>query len=81
MHVQLMSVHSALDGSRGSAFLVTARLYGSDGPKTNREVALVLSPRPGRYARLLSANQTHVRSYLAALVRRRTKMHQTAPRL
>ena len=41
----------------------------------NREAALVLSPRPGHCARLLLANQAHVRSSLAVLVRRRTEMH------
>ena len=35
-YVQLISVHSVLGGSRGSAFLVTARrLCGSDGPPKN----------------------------------------------
>ena len=48
-------MHSALGGSRGSAFLVTARLSESDGPKTNGEVALARSPRPGRCARLSPA--------------------------
>ena len=32
-HVQLIPVHSAFGGSRGSALLVTARLSESDGPK------------------------------------------------
>ena len=36
-------MHSALGGSRCSAFLVTARLSESDGPKTNGEVALARS--------------------------------------
>ena len=70
-------------GSRGSAFLflVTARLCGSDAPKKNREVALVRSPRPACCARLLLANQTHIRLSLAVAVGRRTEMHQTTPRL
>ena len=65
-YVQLIFVHSVLGGSRGSAFLVTARrLCGSDGPPKKREIARVLSPQPGCCARLLSANQTHARSSLA----------------
>ena len=68
-------------GSRGSAFLVTARLCGSDAPKKNREVALARSPRPACCARLLWANQAHTRLSLAVAVGRRTEMHQTAPRL
>ena len=68
-------------GSRGSAFLVTARLCGSDAPKKNREVALARSPRPACCARLLWANQTHIRLSLAVAVGRRTEMHQTTPRL
>ena len=49
--------------------------------KKNRQVALVRSPRPACCARLLWANQAHARPSLAVLVRRRTEMHQTAPRL
>ena len=48
------------------AFLVTARLCGSDAPKKNREVALVRSPRPACCARLLWANQTHIRLSLVS---------------
>ena len=54
---------------------------GSDVPKKNREVALARSPRPACCARLLWANQTHIRLSLAVPVGRRTEMHQTAPRL
>ena len=49
--------------------------------KKNREVALARSPRPACCARLLWANQTHIRLSLAVPVGRRTEMHQTAPRL
>ena len=49
--------------------------------KKNREVALVRSPRPACCARLLLANQTHIRLSLAVAVGRRTEMHQTTPRL
>ena len=46
----------------------------------NREVALVRSPRPACCARLLWANQTHIRLSLAVAVGRRTEMHQTIHR-
>ena len=49
--------------------------------KINREVALVRSPRPACCARLLLANQTHIRLSLAVAVGRRTEIHQTTPRL
>ena len=72
----------ALGGSRCSALLVTARLSESDGLKTNGEVALARSPRPGRCARLLSASQAHIWwSSLAVAVGWRSEKHQTTPRL
>ena len=49
--------------------------------KKNREVAPVRSPRPACCARLLWANQAHIRLSLAVAVERRTEMHQTTPRL